>query len=106
MLDGFIKAHVQHSQTALGNVCVQDLRYIKSKIHALQHHADEVLDHIYAQAKILDDQHKGDPALIEKQKEIRRNLETHLDNVEAVLKHVSETDEKGHQLTFEEYEVL
>lgn len=87
-------------------MCAQDSRYIKSKIDALQHHADEVLEHIYAEAKRLDGEHNNDPVLIEKQKETRKILETHLDNVEAVLKHIAETEEKGHQLTFEEYEVL
>lgn len=81
------------------------MRYIKSKIHALQSHADEVLDHIYEQAKNLEEQGKGNPELLEQQKQTRAALESHLDNVEAVMKHLSETEENGHQMTYEEYEV-
>lgn len=97
------RLELRHKQQDLAG---QDLRYIKSKIHALQHHADEVLDHIYEQAKNLDETGKGDPAVIEHQKEMRKNLETHLDNVEAVLNHVQDVEKNGRELTYEEYELL
>lgn len=83
----------------------QDREYIEGKIAALHHHADAVMDHVYAKAKALEEEHKGDPQKIAEQEQARTVLEGHLNNVQKVVEHLSHKKKSKEGLTFEEYEV-
>jgi len=84
----------------------QDRAYIESKLEALQHHAETVLEHIYDQAKQFDESETSDSKLTESQRGMKAFLMQQLDNIEAVLKHLEAAEVHKRDFTFEEYEML
>ena len=84
---------------------MKDQAYIESKLEALQHHAETVLEHIYDQAKQFDESETSDSKLTESQRERKTFLMQQLDNIEAVLKHLEAAEVHKRDFTFEEYEV-
>eukprot|EP00803_Ostreobium_quekettii_P000969 evm.model.scf_3123.2 EVM.evm.TU.scf_3123.2 scf_3123:11688-15273(-) len=98
--------HLTEMRAAQEDLKKRDREYIEGKVASLHHHAEAVMEHVYAKAKALEEEHKGDPQKIAEQKMARTVLEGHLNNVEKVLEHLSHKKKSGEGLTYGEYEML